>query len=234
MVGYDLFATAYDDIIRKGSPLNERCFQFVLNQLQDIEGKKICDLGCGQGELSRRLTKCGSMVTGVDFSQKLLDLAQDYPFSDSIEWIQDDAQYLKKIQSEQFDIVVSNLMLMDVPDFHQVFQSAYRILKNKGIMIWVIMHPCFQSPHSETLEDGSRKITNYTDHWWKSSGNGTIRGTLGAYHRSLENYINSFMSIGFRLKLIKELTIPEEIPLAGRQVSHHEIPPLLGAVGIKE
>ena len=94
-------------------------------------------------------------------------------------------------------------MLMDVPDFHKVFQSSYRILKPKGITIWVIMHPCFQSPHSETLEDGSRKITNYSEQWWKSNGNGTIRGTLGAYHRSLESYINSFISIGFRLKHIK-------------------------------
>ncbi|MBS4178346.1 hypothetical protein [Lederbergia citrea] len=46
MGGYDLFATAYDDIIRKGSPLNE--LQYVLNQVNNVEGKKIYHLGCGQ------------------------------------------------------------------------------------------------------------------------------------------------------------------------------------------
>ena len=66
-------------------------------------------------------------------------------------------------------------MLMDGPDFHKVFQSSYRILKPKGIMIWVIMHPCFQSPHSETLEDGSRKITNYCG---ADGGNQTVMALL--------------------------------------------------------
>ena len=44
MAGYDIFAKTYDDIIRKGSPLNELCFQFVLYQVKDVEDKKICDL----------------------------------------------------------------------------------------------------------------------------------------------------------------------------------------------
>lgn len=234
MKGYDLFASTYDDMIRKKSAINEVCYQFVLSELAGAGRKKICDLGCGQGELSRRLAEAGGVVTGIDFSQKLLDIAQNYPSSVSIDWIHDDAQELKKVPSEQFDIVVSNLVLMDVPDFQKVFQSSYRILKHDGIMIWIIMHPCFQSPHSETLEDGARRITNYSEQWWKSNGIGTIRGTLGAYHRPLENYINSFMAAGFRLKLIRELTIPKEIPLEGRQISHHEIPPLFAAIGIKE
>src|SRR5690606_39005882 len=155
MKGYDLFASTYDDMIRKKSAINEACYHFVLNELEGAGRKKICDLGCGQGELSRRLAEAGGVVTGIDFSQKLLDIAQNYPSSVSIDWIHDDAQELKKVPSEQFDIVVSNLVLMDVPDFQKVFQSSYRILKHDGIMIWIIMHPCFQSPHSETLEDGA-------------------------------------------------------------------------------
>ncbi|WP_062104358.1 class I SAM-dependent methyltransferase [Bacillus niameyensis] len=234
MDGYDVFADTYDNVIRKGSPVNELAFNFVIDQLHDIKGKQICDLGCGQGELSRRLTQNGGIVTGIDFSKKLLKLALDYPCSDTINWVEDDAQKLSKIESEKFDIVVSNLMLMDVPDFQKVFQSSYRILKHQGIMIWVITHPCFQSPYSETLEDGSRRIVMYEDQWWKSNGKGTIRGTLGAYHRTLENYINSFISTGFKLKHIRELTISRDIPLEGQQISHYEIPPLLGVIGIKE
>lgn len=233
MAGYDAFAETYHHLIRKRLPINELSFQFILKQIGEITGLKICDVGCGQGELSRRLMKNGGLVTGIDISQELLQIAQSYPNADAIHWVQDDARELNSISENEYDFVVSNLMLMDLPDFQKVFRSAHRILKMKGKMIWVITHPCFQAPYSETLENGTRIIKSYSEQWWKSDGKGTIRGTLGAYHRPLENYINSFISTGFHLLSIKELTIPKEVPLEGQQRSHHEIPPLIGVVGEK-
>ncbi|MCJ7839782.1 class I SAM-dependent methyltransferase [Lederbergia sp. NSJ-179] len=233
MAGYDSFADTYDHIIRKRLPINELSFQFILKQIDEIKGRKICDLGCGQGELSRRLIKCGGLVTGVDISQDLLRIARSYPDADAAHWVKDDAQSLQSVSENEYDFVVSSLMLMDLPDFQKVFDSSYRILKPKGKMIWVITHPCFQSPYSETTENGMRIIKKYAEQWWKSEGEGTIRGTLGAYHRPLEKYINSFISTGFRLLAMKELTIPKEVPLEGRQRTHHEIPPLIGVVGVK-
>lgn len=234
MAGYDTFAKTYDDIIRNRSPINELSFQFILKHIEEIKGQKICDLGCGQGELSYRLLKNGGHVTGIDISQELLEIAQHYPNADAIDWVEDDAQELREILENDYDLVVSSLMLMDLPDFQKAFQSAYRILKTRGKMIWVITHPCFQSPNSETIENGIRVIKSYSEQWWKSNGVGTIRGTLGAYHRPLENYINSFISSGFRLLSIKELTVAKEVPLEGRQRSHYELPPLIGVIGEKE
>lgn len=65
---------------------------------------------------------------------------------------------LHKVDDNAFDYVVSSVMLMDVSDHKKVFEAAYRVLKPNGRMIWVIMHPCFQSPFSYPLGDGSRKI----------------------------------------------------------------------------
>nr|WP_283247403.1 methyltransferase domain-containing protein [Lederbergia citrea] len=106
---------------------------------------------------------------------------------------------LKQISDNSFDVVVSNLMLMDVPDFQSVFKSAYRVLVPGGIFVYVIMHPCFQSPFSYALEDGSRNVSSYSSQHWKSKGSGTLRSTLGAYHRPISQYINKLLDIGFSI-----------------------------------
>ncbi len=151
MLNYDLFAEKYDEMVKKGGP------------------KKA---------LANRLNDLGAIVTGVDLSEALLSYANK--LTNRVNWIHDDAMTLQKIEDESFDMVISCLMLMDVPDHKAVFKQSCRILKSNGLMIWLIMHPCFQSPFSHPLEDGARKVYQYAPQYWKSHGNGTLRSTLGA------------------------------------------------------
>lgn len=196
MINYDLFAEQYDDMVKRGGP--RKVYDYIIEQLQletDLSGKTICDLGCGQGELAFLLHELGAKVTAVDYSQVLLSYAQK--LTDQVNWIQDDAMTLRTICDESLDIVISSLMLMDIPDHKAVFQQSYRILQSGGMMIWLIMHPSFQSPFSHPVEDGSRKVYQYAPQYWKSHGEGTLRSTLGAYHRPISHYLNDFMEAGF-------------------------------------
>jgi len=88
MVGYDDYAKTYDTGIARGAPVIERAYQFVLEQVGAVAGKRICDLGCGQGALSRRVGRLGATVTGIDTSSEMLALAQRYEGSESIQWLQ--------------------------------------------------------------------------------------------------------------------------------------------------
>jgi len=224
MPQYDPFAKQYHEMVQSGGPNNS--YRYIIEQLKsltDLHGKKICDVGCGQGELSCRLSSLGADVTGVDLSEKLLAYARDR--MERVEWILDDAMELNKLADETYDYVVSSLMLMDVPRHDGVFGASHRILKPNGIMIWVITHPCFQSPFSHPLGDGSRKVVDYTPQYWKSAGTGTIRSTLGAYHRRLADYINDFMAAGFSLIRVDE---PER-----DDKSVDRLPSLFAAVGRK-
>ncbi|MBB3128568.1 ubiquinone/menaquinone biosynthesis C-methylase UbiE [Paenibacillus rhizosphaerae] len=204
MGSYDSYAKQYNDMVNSGGP--EGSYRYILQQLHslsDLADLKICDIGCGQGELAYRLSLLGAKVTGVDLSDKLLEYARNR--TNQVSWVHDDAMSLKKLDDEAFDYVVSSVMLMDVPDHKRVYEAAYRILKPNGVMIWVIMHPCFQSPFSQPLGDGSRKIIQYDSQFWKSEGVGTIRSTLGAYHRPLSQYLNDFLTAGFSLIRVDEL-----------------------------
>ncbi|WP_282937878.1 class I SAM-dependent methyltransferase [Paenibacillus sp. RC67] len=224
MAQYDSFAEQYHEMVQNGGP--ENAYRYIIAQveaLSDLHKQKICDIGCGQGELSSRLSLLGADVTGVDLSSALLQYA--HAKTEQVNWVQDDAMELQHIQEASYDFVVSSVMLMDVPDHRRVFQACHRILKPEGIMIWVIMHPCFQSPFSHPLGDGSRKVVQYAPQFWKSAGTGTIRSTLGAYHRPLSTYINDFMAAGFSLLRVDE---PERL-----NTSVDQLPSLFGATGRK-
>ena len=40
-----------------------------------LEGKKLCDLGCGPGLYTQRFSEAGATVTGIDFSKRAIDYA---------------------------------------------------------------------------------------------------------------------------------------------------------------
>ncbi|MCZ8515369.1 class I SAM-dependent methyltransferase [Paenibacillus filicis] len=159
MSNFDFIAEKYEETVKKDGL---RRYMYILEQLAkegEMEGKHICDIGCGPGELSAELSVKGAKVTGVDLSEKMLALARTK--SSSVEWIHDDAMHLKAISDGSMDYVVSNLMLMDVPDFMAVFHTVHRVLAPGGTMFWTIMHPCFQSPFSYPLKEGGRKVSHY-------------------------------------------------------------------------
>lgn len=228
MARYDPFAEQYNEMVKAGGP--ENSYQYIMEHLSgisELQGKKICDIGCGQGELSYRLSLRGAAVTGVDLSIKLLEFARRK--TDKATWVHDDAMKLSKLPNEAYDYVVSSLMLMDLPNHREVFTASHRILKSEGIMIWVITHPCFQSPFSSPLGDGSRKIMQYDSQFWKSEGKGTIRSTVGAYHRPLSEYLNDFIVSGFSIVRLDEPqrmaksvdSLPSLLAVVGKKLSDH-------------
>ncbi|GIP41042.1 class I SAM-dependent methyltransferase [Paenibacillus sp. J31TS4] len=223
MAQYDAFAEQYNEMVETGR--SEAAYRYVLEQLRPLglEGMQGCDIGCGQGELAVRLERLGAAMTGVDLSGRLLDYARRK--SGGTAWVQDDAMTLASLPDGAYDFSVSCVMLVDVPDHRSVFAAASRILKPGGTFVWIITHPCFQSPFSAPEGDGSRRIREYTPQFWISSGTGTIRSTVGAYHRPLADYVNSFLEAGFTLLRVDEPARPD--------AAVDRLPLYFGAIGRK-
>lgn len=70
--------TLFDTIFRK--PIYWR-FELTLDALREATGKKYLDVGCGSGRHATALAELGARVTGVDFSEEMLDLAAQYASS---------------------------------------------------------------------------------------------------------------------------------------------------------
>ncbi len=76
------------------------------------------------------------------------------------------------------------------------------------------VHPCFNGPHVENLEDGSRvaHATYRTAGWHQDApwwGDG-VRRRVGMRHIPLAEYLNSFAASGLRIIDVEE---PREEPV---------------------
>jgi len=105
------------------------------NLLKNKDHEKFIDIGCGGGVILYSLYKRGynkkiSEVWGVDLSAERLKGIKE--ISEEIKTVQDDAQTLVNIPSDNFDITVSTQVIEHVPDDGKMIDSLSRITKIGG------------------------------------------------------------------------------------------------------
>jgi ubiquinone/menaquinone biosynthesis C-methylase UbiE len=191
-----------------------------LTFIGDIKGKKILDVGCGEGNNTRIFAQMGATIVGVDLSQKMLQMAQDEEKKKplGIKYYNASWADLSLFKNESFDIVLSTMALMDGPGYEEALQEFYRVLKPKGDLFFSILHPCFLTPGYSKLTDEQgvcthRVVSNYFKEgpWeftWtlskKRDKSDAQPFTSMSYHRTLSTYINNLLKVGFILKEIRE------------------------------
>jgi len=89
----------------------------MMNLIGDLTGKKVVDVACGEGWLTRELRKAGaSEVVGVDISEEMIALArwQEAREPLGIEYRVEDARATGS--PHEFDLSVSNWLLVYARD----------------------------------------------------------------------------------------------------------------------
>ena len=112
--------------------------RFMFKKAGDISGKKVCEVGCGTGEISfmaaERVGKDGEVI-GVDITPGMLAMARkkmatlDLP--KDVDFREGDALNMQ-FDDNTFDLVTSGYMLRNVTDIQQAVNEMYRILKPNG------------------------------------------------------------------------------------------------------
>jgi 2-polyprenyl-3-methyl-5-hydroxy-6-metoxy-1,4-benzoquinol methylase len=105
LYGGDNMATRlFDRTFRK--PMYDR-FVYTVQELAAGKNKRYLDLGCGSGRYSVALAELGAKVTGLDFSEAMLDLAKDYTEksgqSANIKFVKTDINQWMADTTEHFD-----------------------------------------------------------------------------------------------------------------------------------
>jgi len=188
----------------------------ILRILGNIKNKRVLDAGCGAGYFCRKLARRGAKVTGVDLSNKMIEVARskekEQPLG--IGYYARSLSNLEMLPSATFDVVVSNMALMDTLNMKKAIEEISRVLKNKGQLVFSISHPCFassctsewerQPPDSERNEDRLyRKIDRYFDHGrvvWSMSGFPPV----SSFHRTLSDYVNLLLANNFVITHFQE------------------------------
>lgn len=239
--GYDAIAEWYDRSVRGGLPTHALALPTISALTGDVKGLRVCDLGCGQGIAARDLARRGALVTGVDLSERLLEIARQEERKEEaseennaarIVYRHGDAQDLSEIEAGAFDGVVCCMALIDMPDLPAVLRTTARILTPTGWFVFVITHPCFQTPDSRwTGQAGGtvrREVRGYfREGFWTSDNRHGVRGQVGSYHRTLSTYFNALTEAGFVVTRMLEPQADDET--SGRVPGFREAPAVLAA-----
>lgn len=181
----------------------------VWELLGDVQQKYILDVGCGTGYLCRQLVRKGARVTGIDISPEMIKIAAQKAAQHELGMalVVDSAAELATQKEQHFDILVSNYMLMDLPDLDSAVQNFHRVLKPQGRAIVVMTHPCFPLGICEEDDDQVAYrwpfpyfgIHEVTEDPWKHFSTPFIW-----YHRPLSHYWRVFRAAGFQVLDFKE------------------------------
>ena len=112
-----------------------RSNESVLNEVLDLKGLQIADIGSGAGEMVRYMTRQGARVTGLECGELQLEKARSFP-------AEGDEVYLEGVGQQQpfddvsFDVVTFFNSLHHVPLEHMAgaLAEAMRVVKPAGIV----------------------------------------------------------------------------------------------------
>jgi ubiquinone/menaquinone biosynthesis C-methylase UbiE len=135
---YDRWAEVYD---HDANPLLALEEPIVGAAIGDPAGLKVLDLGCGTGRHSLWLAKAGAAVFAVDLSAGMLAEARSKAGAELVSFLQHDLHDRLPFESQQFDLVISGLVLEHLRDLEFFFADAWRVLKPGGRAVVSAMHP---------------------------------------------------------------------------------------------
>jgi len=134
-------------------------FPKLLELMGNISGKRILDLGCGVGDLSKQLAERGAFVDAVDISREMIDTAKrENQNVSGITYLLSDAENLGAYKDKTFDFVVMNMVLINVDSkdkIQKIFLETSRVLKDNGIFLFTDLHPiALMVPNTTTQNQG--------------------------------------------------------------------------------
>lgn len=203
----------------EGTPHHRKILNPCVERLLgDVEGKQFLDAGCGEGYLSRYYAKRGAIVTAIDLSQRLIEASEQLTEDSgvTVDYRVDNVCYIESVPDAEFDIILSNLVLLNVPCLDDAIKEFHRVLKVGGILVFSIVHPAFnfygpgswqmgeKNPETNRREGVFFKVDRYFEEeeyerYWKTREGENFPEPISFFHRTLSTYLNSLAETGFSL-----------------------------------
>lgn len=105
-----------------------------INNIVDLSGKSVVDVGCGGGLLCEAMATKGAVVTGIDISDISLSAAKSHcqKSNYNIRYELSDPESFARTHPEKFDVISCMEMLEHVPDPESVIGACATMLKPDG------------------------------------------------------------------------------------------------------
>ncbi len=179
--------------------------------LGDVRGKRILDAGCGEGSYCRKLSSKGALVTGIDSSKDMIAIAMRKSPGHNVDYEMMDLGQRLNLKDRQFDIVLANMVLMDMPRIAVAISEFTRVLRKDGSLLFSIVHPCFFDYEWVSDEKGRKLYKPISDYLNEKVEELNFWGKTLYYHRPLSAYFTALEHNGFSIISLKEPVPSDEL-----------------------
>lgn len=178
----------------------------LLDVIGDVSGLTVLDAGCGEGYLSRILTRRGAKVTGIDISPRLVEMARAKDPEGKIEYQVTDLCQPLPAYREHFDLSASFFVLNDVYDYRGFLSTLGAAIKPGGRAVFFMNNPYVFVVRGY--------VTDYFDSGkaFFSKGMASHGVNVCYYQRTMQEYLDASFAAGFQLQRLIDVPLPESSP----------------------
>lgn len=174
-----------------------------LRLLGNLSGKRVLDLGCGNGAAAIAFAKQGAIAIGLDQSSDLLGAARRWSDREKvkIELHHGDLADLAFMRGDSVDLVFSAWAFGGVADLVRVFRQVHRVLKQGCPLVFSIPHPMYDLIDDNDPDNPLLVRRSYFD---RSPIDETGEGPFGQHHHTLSDLFMGLSRNNFRVDAMLE------------------------------
>lgn len=113
----------------------DRKYEFIKSKVNFKKGLKLLEIGCGTGELTRRLPNPKISLIATDISPRLIEIAKKKIKNKKVRFKVSSVENLK-FKDNSFDVIIGNSILHHLNILSAV-NELKRVLKNKGQIVFI-------------------------------------------------------------------------------------------------
>lgn len=194
---YDAFAAAYqaDNENNAWNAHYER--PAILALAGDVAGLRVLDAGCGGGAHAAALIDRGAILTGVDASAGLLEIARRRLEGRARLMLADLNEPLP-FEDGAFDLVIASLVMHYLADWSLPLAEFNRVLSESGRLVFSTHHPFMD--HDLAGHDSYFETYRFSETWQRGGRAIAMR----FWHRPLHAMFDALKSAGFHIDVLSE------------------------------
>lgn len=170
----------------------------VVAAVMDQPGRRVLDVGCGEGWLAAELARRGCDVVGFDGSRELIDVAREHDSASFLLLDYDEFAREPARAGTGFGTAICNFSIL-ADDVAPLLSAIRSVVHATGHLVIQTVHP--MAPHDGGYADGWREETfeNLPGEW----------SPMPWYFRTVGSWIRELRAAGWLIDEVREPLHPE-------------------------